>query len=721
MNPNQPKSHEQANRLIHEKSPYLLQHAYNPVDWFPWGDEAFAKAKSENKPIFLSIGYSTCHWCHVMEEESFENPEIAAILNECYVAIKVDREERPDIDGVYMMAVNAMTGQGGWPLSAFLTPERKPFFGGTYFPPEPRWGSVGFKNLLLSIQQSWQKDQTNVEKSGESLIRALQDYQKRNEPGELGPAVIDWAYQILDEQFDAQHGGFGQAPKFPMGHSLSFLLRYHLRQPQSHAKTIVRQTLDHIALGGINDQLGGGFHRYSTDARWQVAHFEKMLYDQALLTRCYAEAYQVTGEPLYRDVVRETLDYVLRDLRDEKGGFYSAEDADSLDPEPEASQKKKEGAFYLWTEEELERVLDTDELAVVSDLFSIRREGNAEVDPHAEFTGKNILHRERNFSEAAVRLQKSENFVKAKWQQAKDKLFLLRSRRPRPHLDDKILVSWNGLMIASLAYAGQVLRDDRYVVAAEKAAGFILQNLRTEQGRLLHRYRDSEAGIPGSLEDYAFFIYGLLELYEATFKFAHLQTALGLAKDMMDLFSDEKVGGFFFSAKDSEQLILAQKDFYDGALPSGNSVAAFCLVKLEHLTLDRTWRQSYEKVFQNIAFELNQRPSSYTFMLMAVDFVFGPSQEIVVMGRPDDVQVKESLRILSESFLPNRVIAFVDVSADQRLLQEQADCLRILKDKNPSGNPMTIYFCENQVCHQPIFSLDGLQNHLKDVIHKREG
>ncbi len=544
-----------ANRLAEEKSPYLLQHAHNPVDWFPWGDEAFQKAKKEDKPVFLSIGYSTCHWCHVMAHESFENPEIAHVLNKYFVSIKVDREERPGIDHAYMSVVMALTGGGGWPLSAFLTPDKEPFYGGTYFPPEAKWGSPGFKDVLLSLADAWHNRRNEVLQSGQSITEALRrEAQKASASSHiLDEKTFDIAFSQLNKSFDVKYGGFGQQPKFPTSHSLSFLLRYWKRTGNQEALQIVDKTLNEMAKGGMYDHLGGGFHRYSTDQKWQIPHFEKMLYDQAILANSYLEAYQATGNTVYARVAREIFDYVLRDMQQKKGGFFSAEDADSVDPEdaegagPKEAPHKKEGAFFLWKEKEINQTLGNEEEAVFNYYFGILPDGNAEYDPHGEFIGKNVLFAAHNLTEAADHFKKNVADMEAALKRSKQKLFEVRSTRPKPHLDDKILVDWNGLMISSLAVGSCVLNDSRYRQAAESAAQFILKNLVTKEGRLLHRYRDGESAIPATLADYAFFIHGLIDLYEATFDAAYLKEAKRLTHEMLRLFWDEKNGGFFFN------------------------------------------------------------------------------------------------------------------------------------------------------------------------------
>lgn len=672
---------QQSNRLIHEKSPYLLQHAYNPVQWYPWGPEAFAKAQKENKPIFLSIGYSTCHWCHVMEHESFEEEDTAKLLNDLFVPIKVDREERPDIDSIYMGFVTATTGSGGWPMSVFLTPEQKPFYGGTYFPPEPRWGSPGFKDLLWSVHNSWLKQESKVRESGDSFVEAFAQQLKQKIPSSksFSAETLAKAYTQLEQNFDTQNGGFGHSPKFPMGHNLSFLLRHWKNAKEPEALAMVEKTLSMMAQSGICDQLGGGFHRYATDTHWQVPHFEKMLYDQALLVKIYVEAFLATGNQSYARTARQTLDYVLRDMHDAKGGFYSAEDADSLDPDHE---EKKEGAYYIWSTKELMELLPPEELKVLSYHYGIEPQGNALFDPHGEFAGKNILHVKRPLDEGQEKVLI----------EIKKKLLAKRGQRPRPHLDDKILTDWNSLMISAFAMAGQALKDGRYLQAAETAAEFILQKLQRKDGRLLHRYRDGEAAILGGLEDYAFFIAALLDLHENTFNPRYLKEALRLAGDMIKLFWDDERGGFYLTASDGEALIYRPKEVYDGAVPSGNSMAAHDLMRLYHLTLDDEYRQKAEGVFKFFLDDVSAHPGGYCQMMMAAQFSVGPVREIKVEGDVSSGNGKDLLDHVLKVWDPQRVLT--------------------VQPGSP-GSPALVHICSGRVCHQPVNDLEELKKVLE--------
>ncbi len=602
-----------SNRLAWEKSPYLLQHAHNPVDWYPWAAEAFEKASKENKPVFLSIGYSTCHWCHVMERESFEDAESARILNESFVAIKVDREERPDIDSVYMQYVMTSTGSGGWPMSVFLTPEKKPFYGGTYFPPEDRYGRPGFKTLLLSIAEAWgtRKDEIlHAADSSQEFLNKIPD--KSKEKTELTPAVLDKAFAYFDAALDHEHGGFGGAPKFPRSHALSFLLRYWKRTGSSQALEAVKITLDTMMNGGIYDQLGGGFHRYSTDDLWRIPHFEKMLYDQALLAKTYLEAYRETKDPEYARIARETLDYVLSEMTDPAGGFYSAEDADSADPEDPS--EKREGAFFVWKKEEIEKLLGSERAAVFISFYGIKASGNAVSDPHHEFENKNVLYRAQPLELDTRSLEDSRKI-----------LLTARARRPKPYRDDKILADWNGLMIESLALASSVLGEKRYGDAASRAAEFIFQKLKNSQGRLLHRFREGEAAIDGNLNDYAFMTQAYLALDEAAPDKKWLERARQLASQMSEFFEDKEQGGFYLTAHDAEALITRPKEVYDGAVPSGNSVAALVLLSLGRITGEVSWNEAAIRVFNAFNEPILDSPANFTQMLTALEEAFGPS------------------------------------------------------------------------------------------------
>jgi hypothetical protein len=701
------------NRLGQEKSPYLLQHAHNPVDWYPWGEEAFAKAKKEDKPIFLSIGYSTCHWCHVMEEESFENPEIAKVMNEGFVSIKVDREERPDLDQIYMQAVMAMTGSGGWPMSVFLTPDLKPFYGGTYFPPEDRWGRPGFVTVLNTLSDKWKRDRESVLNSSEELTRILRAEAKQKSAlsHALDEDTLKKAYAQLESQFDSRHGGFGPAPKFPRSHSLSFLLRYWKRFKVSEAIEMAEKTLQKMAGGGMYDHLGGGFHRYSTDPYWHIPHFEKMLYDQALLSKTYLEAYQAAGKKDYATVAHEIFEYVLRDMTSPQGAFYSAEDADSA-PDPAHPEKKSEGAFYIWTQDEIEGYLGKESAGVFNYYYGVEPQGNAREDPQGEFRGKNILYVGHTVEETAQVFGKTPDEIRKILQEAKAELMGVRSKRLRPHLDDKVLTDWNGLMISSLAFGSRVLEEPRYREAAKKAADFILQKMKTQEGRLMHRWRDGQTAIPAFIEDYAFFIHGLVDLYEATFDPRYLEEARFLSKEMVRLFWDEAGGGFFFTGTDSEKLIARTKELYDGAIPSGNSVAALSLLRVGRLTMNRELENFARSTLDAFSAELSQFPSGYPQMLMALDFALGPSYEIVIAGVPEERGTQEIIHEIYAHFLPNKVVTS---HPPKKEMAEKIETLVpfVAKQVSLNGKP-TVYICKNYVCDLPVTEISKLNQWFRE-------
>lgn len=688
-----------SNHLIGEKSPYLLQHARNPVEWYPWGKAAFDKAKQEDKPILLSVGYSTCHWCHVMAHESFEDKDISRIINDHFIAIKVDREERPDIDHIYMTATTAMTGQGGWPLTVFLTPQGDPFYGGTYFPPYAKWGSPGFVDLLDSIAKAWKSDRENILSSSLSITEGLRNAAYRHpdpersegEGSQMDETFLDRAFGQMREQYDPVNGGFGSAPKFPMGHNLSFLLRYYKRCASPEALSMVEKTLTAMARGGIWDHLGAGFHRYSTDQHWHVPHFEKMLYDQALLSRVYLEAYQVTGSRDYEQIAREILDYVRKGMTGKEGGFYSAEDADSLE---DAGGHLKEGAFYVFSQSEIEEALGKERGAVFNYCYGVLPQGNAAFDPHGEFKGKNILYRAHSIEDAAGEFHKQINEIQDMLAEGRVKLLALRDQRPRPHRDDKVLCDWNGLMIASFAFASRVLGEPKYAKVAAKAADFILGSMMVSH-RLLHRWRDGTGGIAATLEDYAFFIYGLLELYEASFQDKYLDAAQVLADGMVEFFADQ-AGGFYMTASDAESLIIRPKEAYDGALPSGNSVAALILLRLYALTKKDTYRSQAEALFGYFASSVAQAPYAHSFLLSALDWHLQGPLEITLQGGGDDPRVAKMLKVLYKHFIPSKAVKFIPAS--------------------PAGGPALTgtqaHICYRGTCQAPIESVSILEQQL---------
>ncbi|RMH69576.1 MAG: thioredoxin domain-containing protein [Gemmatimonadetes bacterium] len=687
-------THPHQNRLIHEKSPYLLQHAHNPVDWYPWGEEAFAKAKAEDKPIFLSIGYSTCHWCHVMEHESFEDETVAKLLNDTFVCIKVDREERPDIDGIYMTVCQMMTGHGGWPLTIVMTPDKKPFFAGTYFPKESRYQRIGLLDLIPRLRQVWEHERDKIDQTVENIMQALQQAQlNATSSDSLTPQVLDTAFQQLEQRFDPQYGGFGDRPKFPSPHVLTFLLRYsrHQETPQ-HAMEMVETTLRQMRLGGIFDHVGFGFHRYSTDERWFLPHFEKMLYDQAMLMLAYTEAYQVTRDPYYQQVVDEIFTYVQREMTDPQGGFYSAEDADS---------DGEEGKFYVWTETELRQILTPAEADFVIRTFQVEAAGNFREEASGHATGANILHLNRP-------LHEQQADYPAIWEPIRQKLFAVRENRIHPFKDDKILTDWNGLMIAALATAGRVFAEPRYTIAAERATAFILKALQTGNGRLYHRYRAGDAGLTAHLDDYAFMIWGLIELHQTTFDLRYLQAALDFNQVLFEQFWDDQRGGFFFTADDTEKLITRSKEAYDGAVPSGNGVMVLNLLRLSRLTGNTAWEDQAEQLAHAFAETIRRAPSAYAQWLNGLDFAFHPGYEVVIVGEPDDPHTQAMIRTLRDAFLPHMVI-HLKTSANQAQLAELAP-FTAYQDR--LDDQTTVYVCQNFTCQQPTVRISQMRTYL---------
>ena len=686
------KADIKSNRLIREKSPYLIQHAHNPVDWYPWSDEAFERARAENRPIFLSVGYSTCHWCHVMAHESFEDREVARLMNEAFVCIKVDREERPDVDGIYMSVCQIMTGSGGWPLTILMTPERKPFFAGTYIPKENRHGRIGMIELIQGVERVWKTRHGDVLSSAEQVTMTMQQVSKESSAGEPpGKTACRAAYEALAGQFDESHGGFGGAPKFPSPHHFLFLLRYWKRTGEPMALEMVEKSLSAMRRGGVYDQVGYGFHRYSTDARWRLPHFEKMLYDQAMLSMAFLEAFQATGKTLYAETAGEIFTYVLRDLKAPGGGFYCAEDADS---------EGEEGKFYQWTESEIREALDPDEAALVIETFGIEKDGNFLDEATRQRTGRNVLFLARSPEEAA----------RAMLEGAREKLFRARERRVRPGRDDKILTDWNGLMIAAMAKGAQVLDRPDWAEAAAEAARFVLTRLRDERGRLLHRYREGEAAVPGMLDDYAFLIWGLLELYEASFEAGTLKTALELADNTIDHFLDEKDGGFFFTADDGEEILFRQKDSYDGAIPSGNSVIMLDLLRLSRITGRSDLEQKAIGVSRAFARNIGQIPSAYSQLMVALEFLAGPQFEIVVAGKPGAQDTQAMLDAVRRSFLPNRVLLLRPQGAGSGAIAAIAP---YTKDMKAEGGRATAYVCRNFACAKPVRTVEEMLGLLK--------
>jgi uncharacterized protein len=674
-----------SNHLLAEKSPYLQQHAHNPVDWYPWCEAAFEKARRENKAIFLSIGYSTCHWCHVMERESFESARIAEVLNRHFVSIKVDREERPDVDRIYMTFVQASTGSGGWPMSVFLTPDLKPFFGGTYFPPDNRYGRPGFQTLLERIADAWQNDRERVVESGDKILEQLQDQVAHGHGVQaLDKSVLEATYNYFRRSYDQTHGGFGSAPKFPRPVALEFLLRYHHHNRNDEALEMTLHTLRAMADGGMHDQLGGGFHRYSVDERWFVSHFEKMLYDQAQLAITYLEAFQITRDPLYAGIARDIFEYVLRDMTSPEGGFYSAEDADS--PLPENPTEKGEGAFYVWTRPEIDAILGHPAAASFCRRYGVETDGNVADDPHGEFQGKNILyvHDVREPSDA----------------RSMALLLDARSRRPRPHLDDKILTAWNGLMISAFAKGAQILDEPRYAEAARRAADFILSRMYDPgSGVLLRRYRDGDAAIAGFLDDYAFFIAALLDLYETDFDSARIEQVGVLTAKMLKLFEDPERGAFFTSAAGDASLMLRLKDDYDGAEPSGNSIAVMDLLRLAQITNQPEYRQASDRALTALASRIASQPVAVPMMLVALYWTLSPIRQIILIGSREDPLTAALLREVRGRFLPDSITLLIDSEETRARL---ARYIPALAEMTQIDGKTTAYVCRDYTCQLPV-------------------
>jgi uncharacterized protein YyaL (SSP411 family) len=677
------------NRLAGEKSPYLLQHADNPVEWYPWGEEAFDRAKREDKPIFLSIGYSTCHWCHVMAHESFEDPNVARMMNETFVNIKVDREERPDIDGIYMTVCQMMTGSGGWPLTIVMTPDRRPFFAGTYFPRESRFGRAGMTDLVPQLSKVWTERRGEVDASAAEISAELAKQVSSKRGDEMDDRFINTAALQLNQRFDEEHGGFGAAPKFPSPHQLTFLLRFWRREADEWSKEMVVRTLRAMRRGGMYDQVGFGFHRYSTDAQWLLPHFEKMLYDQAGLLMAYTEAHQATGDPEFRRVAGEIIEYVLRDMTSPEGAFFSAEDADS---------EGEEGKFYVWTLAELEEVLGKEDAVLAATVWNAKKGGNFHEEATGKATGANVLHLSEGSKETALALGMTEDELGTRVEDIRKRLVEARSARVRPGLDDKVLTDWNGFMIAALAKAGAALGEPSYVEAARRATSFVLDTMVVDGGRLLHRYREGEAAISGHLDDHAYMVWGLLELYEATFDTAYLSDAIALNRTMLDHFWDPEEGGLFLTADDSEELLVRQKETYDGAMPSGNSVALLNLLRLSHLTGEPELAKRASELGQAFSTDVGRLPSGFTQMMSALDMALGGGQEVVIVGEPDPEETRTMIEALRMPFLPNKVVLLRRPGDAGSAI---VDLAPFLEEHHQVDGKVTAYVCRDHFCNNP--------------------
>ncbi len=690
---------ESGNRLAEENSPYLLQHADNPVDWYPWSEEAFEQARRDSKPIFLSIGYSTCHWCHVMAHESFEDDDIASLMNEAFVNIKVDREERPDIDKAYMKVAQMMTGRGGWPLTIIMTPDKEPFFAGTYIPKNSRYGQIGLSSLIPKIKELWDKDQSNIQEVVARIKSALQRDLQTSGGSLPSERLVTQAVSALGRRYDDERGGFGRAPKFPSPHNMLLLLRHWKNTEEPNALEMAEKTLQEMRRGGIFDQVGKGFHRYSTDNEWLVPHFEKMLYDQAMMMIAYVETYVATGKREYADVVNEITDYVSRELRDERGGFFSAQDADS---------EGEEGRFYVWEYEEIESLLEPEQMRVFVEAYSIRPDGNFKDESTGKNTGRNIPHLSRGIDGIAEILSKPPEEVTQILHGALSTLFKAREERIKPHLDDKILTDWNALMIAALAMAGRFI-DEQYTSLATEATEFVLSHLQRE-GILLHRYRHGEAGIAGFLDDYVFFTWALIELYQTTFDPDYLKEAIRLQEITIEEFWDQKAGGFYFTGKNSEELITREKNAYDGAIPSGNSIAAFNLIRLSRLTGSTEFESYAEGVFEAFASNLEAAPAGHSMMMAALQYMTGQSLEVVIAGEPDDDRTLDMIQVIRNAYLPQSVVILKGNQKQIKEIDRMAPYARFYNEVD--GKP-TVHVCIDHNCKLPTHGIEKMRELLR--------
>ncbi|HLV10660.1 MAG TPA: thioredoxin domain-containing protein [Halanaerobiales bacterium] len=655
------------NKLINEKSPYLLQHAHNPVNWYSWNEEAFKQAKKKDRPVFLSIGYSTCHWCHVMARESFEDEEIAAIFNENFIPVKVDREERPDIDSIYMRVCQLMTGSGGWPLSIFMTPDKKPFYAATYIPKNSKAGMAGLLDLLPQIIEQWENNRNKTITIADQMTAALQDMEVKNPGKNLNENIFTKTYTELERYYDSTYGGFGHAPKFPTPHQLIFLLHYWHRYNKKNALKMVEKTLQSMRAGGIFDQIGYGFHRYSTDKKWLVPHFEKMLYDQALLINAYIDGFQATGNKLYAETAEDIITYVKRELLSAEGGFYSAEDADS---------EGVEGKFYLWNLEEIRKHFSPAETELIIEHYRLKADGNS--IPHLD----------------PVNLDNKNKEIES----LRKRLFEIRERRVHPHKDDKILTDWNGLMLAALAQSGRILDNEEYIKLASAAANFIMEKLQPAAGQLLHRYRDGSSAIPGNLDDYSFFILGLIELYQSTFNSYYLDKALRFNQSLLKNFWNESNPGFFFTSKKREKLLSREMKIYDGAIPSGNSIAIWNIIRLAHLTGQIKLEKIAEKMTRTFSETIVNSPSSHCQFLSGFDALLGPFHDLILSGNKENTDFQKFLEVLNSNYLPNKVIIHRPQNIEDMQVKEM---IEYLKDYGAIENRATVYVCRDYTCQLP--------------------
>jgi len=702
------KAPQYTNHLINEKSPYLLQHAHTPVDWYPWGEEAFAKARKENKPIFLSIGYSTCHWCHVMERESYSDPEIASIMNAHFVCVKVDREERPDVDNIYLTFVEATTGYGGWPMNVWLTPDLKPFIGGTYFPAKDPDGQPVFEKVLLQVADAWKKRRDEIVASSKEITSQLEKFVQSSNPlgQKVSRDILQKAYEELAKSFDSEYGGFGKAPKFPRPVVLNFLLHIYAASPDSsdgkHALEMTLFSLRKMAAGGIHDHLGGGFHRYSVDSAWHVPHFEKMLYDQAQLASVYLDAYQISHDSFFATTARDILDYVQRDMTGPEGEFYSAEDADSL--VQAGKPDRAEGAFYVWTKDEVDYALGPDRGKVFDYVYGVEPRGNAfDSQTSGDLAGKNILIERYSAGDAAGKFHLNDHQVRQLLDESRELLLEARNQRPRPSRDDKVITSWNGLMISALAHGARVLDEPRYLKTATQAADFVQTRLCRQSGHMLLRtYRDGESKIDGFIDDYAFFIQGLLDLYEASFDVRWLDWATALQDHQDALFWDEKGGAYFTTTGQDPNLLLRSKGDFDGAEPSPNSVSALNLVRLSWFFDNKDRLRMAKQTVNAFQARLSQSPSSLPQMLVALDASESAPKQIVIAGKPDAPDTLALLREVNHRYQPNEIVILADAGPGLAYFSQKVE---FFKEVHPINGRAAAYVCQNFVCHLPSSDL----------------
>ena len=692
--------HKYTNHLVSEKSPYLQQHAHNPVDWYPWSAEAFAKAKQEKKPIFLSIGYATCHWCHVMERESFENEDVAKLMNQAFVNIKVDREEHPDIDNVYMKVCMMLTGSGGWPLTIIMTPEQKPFYAATYIPRENSFGRVGMLELIPRIEKAWSSERAEIELAADKIVAALKNNSASPVVNSVAISTLpEMAYQALVQSFDRENGSFGGAPKFPSPAKMNFLLRYWRRTGDKEALQMTEFSLRKIREGGIFDQIGFGAHRYATDSAWLLPHFEKMLYNQAMLAETYVEAFQATGKQSYRETATEIYTYILRDMTAPDGGFYTAEDADS---------EGEEGKFYVWKHAELNTILDKNELFLAEKIYNIKTGGNYHDEATGAETGLNIPHLQKPLQNIAHELNISYPELKIRLEKIRMKLFKVRELRTHPLKDTKILADWNGLMIGSLATAARGFDSQEYLTAAERAADFVLNRMRGVDGRIFHRWMDGQAAIDGKLDDYAFMIQGLLALYEASFKVKYLEAALKFNDILLKHFYDRPVGVFFMTPDYGDKLLIRPQDIYGGATPSGNAVMLLNLLKLSRLTGKPEYEKMADQIVKHYGKMLTQAPAEFSDVMSALMFAEGPTYEIVISGNPQTEETKKIIKLINQLYLPEKVVVF-------RPDKDNAAIIKIApytESQKMLAGKTTVYICRDTACEAPVVGLDALKKHV---------